>query len=61
MSLAELDEETLLRFLPTVDSRDLVMGIRYLNVTDQKTFLDRISGILGVDYAEILRLAVLQD
>ena len=61
MSLAELDEEALTKCLPTIDSRDLVMGIRYLNPLDQKTLLDRIGGILGMEYAEILRLAVLQD
>ena len=61
MSLAELDDTALAQCLPTIDSRDLVMGIRYLDPLDQKAILDRIGGILGVEYAEILKLAVLQD
>ena len=61
MSLAELDENALAQCLPTIDSRDLIMGIRFLDPLDQKTLLDKIGGILGLDYAEILKLAVLQD
>ena len=61
MSLAELDEDALAQCLPSMDSRDLVLGIRYLDPLDQKTVLDKIGSILGLDYAEILKLAVLQD
>ena len=61
MSLADLDEAALTQCLPTIDSRDLVMGIRYLEPPEQKTILDKIAGILGLDYAEILKLAILQE
>jgi hypothetical protein len=61
MNLAELDEEDLAQCLPTIDSRDLILGIRHLEAKDQKSLLDKISSILGLDYAEILKLAVLQD
>jgi hypothetical protein len=61
MSLAELNDEALAQCLPTIDSRDLILGIRHLEPREQKSLLDKIASILGMDYAEILKLAVLQD
>jgi hypothetical protein len=61
MNLAELDEEALAQCLPTIDSRDLILGIRHLQPGEQRSLLDKISSILGMEYAEILKLAVLQD
>jgi hypothetical protein len=61
MSLAELNDEALAQCLPTIDSRDLILGIRHLDPREQKSLLDKVSAILGLDYAELLKLAVLQD
>ncbi|MCL1817480.1 MAG: hypothetical protein FWG35_01025 [Spirochaetaceae bacterium] len=61
MSLADLSEDALVQCLETIDSRDLVLGIRHLEPRDQRSILDRISSILGMDYAEILKLGVLQE
>ena len=61
MSLADLSEEALAQCLATIDSRDLVLGLRHLEPPAQRNLLDRIGSILGTDYAEILKLGILQE
>ena len=61
LSLAELSDDALAQCLKTIDSRDLVLGIRYLEPPQQRNILDRITNILGTDYAEIIKLGVLQE
>ena len=61
MSLVDLSEDALVQCLETIDSRDLVLGIRHLEPLDQRNILDRIASILGMDYVEILKLGVLQE
>jgi hypothetical protein len=59
-SLADLDEQTLSRCLPDMDSHDLTLCIRQMEPPSQKTILEKVGRILGENYAEILKLAVLQ-
>ena len=61
MSLTDLTEEALAQCLETIDSRDLVLGIRHLAPMEQRNMLDRIGSILGMDYVEILKLGILQE
>jgi hypothetical protein len=44
-----------------MDSHDLTLAIRQLAPEDQGKILAKINHILGTDYAEILKMAVLQD
>ena len=60
-SLADLSEEALIQCLETIDSRDLLLGIRSLEPVDQRNILNRIAATHGTDYAEILKLGVLQE
>jgi hypothetical protein len=60
-TLADLDEQALSQCLPQMDSQDLTLAIRQMEPGDQGKILVMIDHILGADYAEILRMAVLQD
>jgi hypothetical protein len=59
-TLADLDEQALSQCLPQMDSHDLTLAIRQMEHGDQGKILAKIDHILGADYAEILRMAVLQ-
>jgi hypothetical protein len=43
-----------------MDSHDLTLAIRQMEPEAQKTILEKIGRILGENYAEILKMAVLQ-
>jgi Mg/Co/Ni transporter MgtE len=59
-TLADLDEQALSKCLPEMDPHDLTLAIRQMEPEDQGKILAKIDQILGTDYAEILKMAVLQ-
>jgi flagellar motor switch protein FliG len=59
-SLADLDTDTLARCLRDMDSHDLTLAVRQMEADDREKIFEKVDEILGSDYAEILRMAVLQ-